>query len=132
MKLKAYNLPHAAKIFKALSDEARLRILHLIKVNEEMCGADLEHILGFTQAKTSRHITYLKNTDLLGYRKRDQWIYYYIREEYTSITAQMIKYIEKDVNLQEDLRTFRTLYANNELAIRKLHSLTGKYSLPEL
>lgn len=43
-----------ATIFKALADEARLRILILIFRTEEICVCDFEAITGFTQTKTSR------------------------------------------------------------------------------
>ena len=61
MRLKNFNLLLGSQIFKACADESRLRILNLIFSNGEMCITDLEQILEFTQAKTSRHLIYLKN-----------------------------------------------------------------------
>lgn len=132
MKLKALTLSHGAEIFKAFGEEARIRILSLIHHNEEMCVSDLEQILDYTQTKTSRHINYLKNVGLLGIKKRDQWIYYYIREEYSGVIAQTLGYVQKDNLLLEDLKNYRVLYSNNVLAIRKVHNLQSRYKLPEL
>lgn len=70
MRLKNISLNYGMRVFKALSEEARVRILHLLMQNEELCISDLEHILEFTQTKTSRHVTYLKNAGLIGSRKK--------------------------------------------------------------
>lgn len=44
MRLKNFNLPFGAQVFKALSDEARIRIMHLLYRNHELTISDLEHI----------------------------------------------------------------------------------------
>lgn len=50
--------------FKALSDETRLRILSLI-VKKEMCVCEIETALGLTQSNASRHLTTLKQAEIL-------------------------------------------------------------------
>jgi ArsR family transcriptional regulator len=131
IKIKNLKIKKASEIFKSLSDEARLRILSLIYQNEEMCISDLELILDYTQTKTSRHLIYLKNAEILDFRKQDQWVYYFINPAYFDIIAQLFTFLENDAVLQNDLEEYRTLYANNELAIRKLHNRQNKYKLPE-
>lgn len=132
MKLKSFSVILGVNIFKALSDESRIRILHLIYKNEEMCISDLEQILNFTQSKTSRHLLYLKNAGLLSFIKQDQWVYYSLKEEFSGIINQIYTFIEKDALLTKDQQNFETLYANNALAIRKLHTIQKRYNLPEL
>lgn len=132
IKIKNLKLKKASEIFKAFSDESRMRILNLIYTNEEMCISDIELILDFTQTKTSRHLIYLKNAEILDFRKHDQWVYYFINKAYFDIVAQMFSFIENDAALINDLQEYRTLYSNNELAIRKLHNKQNKYKLPEL
>lgn len=132
IRLKNFELKKGLDIFNAFGDEARIRIMNLIFQNNEMCISDLELILDFTQTKTSRHITYLKNAGLVKYKKIDQWVYYYINEAYMDIIAQLFSFMEKDVMLTKDLEEFKTLYSNNELAIRKLHNKQNKYKLPAI
>ncbi len=133
MRLKTVNLSLGLQIFKAFSDESRLRILNLLINYEEMCISDLEQILDFTQTKTSRHLIYLKHCGILNSRKQDQWVYYYIKEEYLGVVMQIFSVLEeKDTQLNVDLKNYHTLYANNVLAVRKLHNRQGKYRLPEL
>ena len=121
MKLKNFNLTFGEQLFKAFSDESRVRIVHLLYRNKEMCVSDLEQVLDFTQAKTSRHVLYLKNAGLLGHKKMDQWVYYYLKDEFTEIVGQLLGYMSKDTVLQNDYETYRVLYSNRELAVNKLH-----------
>lgn len=121
MRLKHFNLALGEQVFKALGDESRIRILNLIHKNKEMCISDIEQVLDFTQTKTSRHLTYLKNAGLVGFRKHDQWVYYFLKEEYTDFLNQIFGYLEKDPALVKDQEIYGILYSNRELAVCKLH-----------
>ncbi|RJE71880.1 metalloregulator ArsR/SmtB family transcription factor [Reichenbachiella sp. MSK19-1] len=121
MKLKNFNLQYGSQIFKSFSDEARIRIMSLLFNHEELCISDIEHILDFTQTKTSRHITYLKNAGLLSYRKVDQWVFYEIKEEVMGMVAQIFKFLNKDAQLQKDDEVYQVLKSNRELAVNKIH-----------
>ena len=132
MKLKSFSVYLGTNIFKAFSEESRVRILFQIFKNEEMCISDLEQIFDFTQSKTSRHLSYIKNAGIINFKKHDQWVYYHIKEEYLGIISQIFSFLEKDPLLLNDFETYKNLYANNELAIRRLHNQQRKYQLPEL
>lgn len=122
MRLKNFSLSYGTQIFKAFSDESRVRIMHLLYQNKEMCISDIEHTLEFTQTKTSRHITYLKNSGLLSYRKHDSYVFYFIKEEVYEIVHQIIKFLEKDQQLKNDLEVYRILFSNRELAANKIQT----------
>ncbi|MCE2779395.1 MAG: metalloregulator ArsR/SmtB family transcription factor [Algoriphagus sp.] len=122
MRLKNISLNYGLRIFKALSEEPRVRILHLLMQNKELSISDLELILDFTQTKTSRHLIYLKNAGLLGSRRVDQWMFYYILEEYLEILQQIFKLIQKDANLTKDQETYEILKSNRELASNKIEN----------
>ena len=131
-ELKALNIQLGCEIFKAFSEEARVRILYLIYQNEEMCIADLEQVLDFTQTKVSRHIKYLKSAGILQATQVDQWRYYHIDESLKSIIETLFSYIDADPIFASDLKIYKIQYGNNELAIRKLHNKKNIYKLPEL
>ncbi|MGB3184127.1 MAG: metalloregulator ArsR/SmtB family transcription factor [Cyclobacteriaceae bacterium] len=120
MRLKHFNLPFAAQLFKALSDEARVRILLLLQEKRDLSISDLELILDFTQTKTSRHITYLKHAGILTSRKADQYVLYYIKEEVEIFVRQMLEYVQRDTRLQKDLEVHDILASNRELAKNKV------------
>lgn len=121
MRLKHFNIDPGAQIFLACSDTARLRILQLILTNGEMCITDLETILEFTQAKTSRHLIYLKNSGILTSRKYNQWVFYQVKDEVLDIIRQMLQFLQRDPVLQKDQQTFNTLYSNRELSLNKIN-----------
>jgi len=120
MKLKNFSLPFGAQVFKSLSDEARVRILHLLLKNGEMTISDLEHILDYTQTKTSRHVTYLKNSNMVNARKHDQWVFYSIREEVELVMVQIFNFMNKDTRLQKDQEVYEILKSNRELAEHRI------------
>jgi ArsR family transcriptional regulator, arsenate/arsenite/antimonite-responsive transcriptional repressor len=120
MRLKSFNLTLGSQIFKACADESRLRILHLIFVNGEMCITDIERILEFTQTKTSRHLIYLKNSGILSFRRYNHWVFYQIKDEVAEILKQIFQFLRKDKQLQKDQQIYQTLFSNRELAVNKM------------
>lgn len=122
MRLKHFSISFGEQILKALADESRIRILNLILRNKEMCTSDLEQVLDFTQTKTSRHLTYLRNASLVTSRKIDQWAFYTIKDEAADFATQIFNYLERDAVLQKDQENYEILYSNRELAINKLQA----------
>ncbi len=62
-------------IFKALSDETRLRILKLLE-HGELCVCDIVAALDTIQPKISFHLSTLKEAGLINDRKQGKWIHY--------------------------------------------------------
>ena len=116
MRLKNFSLVFGVQLFKALSEEPRVRILNLMFMKGEMCITDLEIILEFTQAKTSRHLSYLKNSGIVNARKVDQWVFYSLKEEVTDLIKLIFEYFNKDHILKKDLENFEILLKQDELA----------------
>ncbi|HZE99135.1 MAG TPA: metalloregulator ArsR/SmtB family transcription factor [Planctomycetota bacterium] len=67
--------PRPPALFRAFSDPTRLRILHLLR-DGELCVCDLMRILRVPQAKTSRHLAYLRRSGLVIARQDGLWSYY--------------------------------------------------------
>jgi ArsR family transcriptional regulator, arsenate/arsenite/antimonite-responsive transcriptional repressor len=65
------------KIFKALSDETRLRILKLLE-HGELCVCDIVASLDQVQPKISFHLNVLKEAGIIKDRKQGKWIHYSI------------------------------------------------------
>jgi ArsR family transcriptional regulator len=64
-------------VFKALSDETRLRILKLLE-HGELCVCDIVAALNTIQPKVSFHLSTLKEAGLIKDRKQGKWIHYRI------------------------------------------------------
>lgn len=92
-----------ARVFKALSDETRLRIMNLLSFGE-LCVCDLENILKTTQSKISRHLSYLKNSGLVKDRRENVWIHYSIIDN-NSFIKDLITLINKNIMDNEQIKT---------------------------
>lgn len=62
-------------IFKALSEETRLRILKLLE-HGELCVCDIVAALDIVQPKVSFHLNALKEAGFLKDRKQGRWTHY--------------------------------------------------------
>ena len=120
MRIKHFPISIGSQIFKCLSDTARLRILNALLSGEQLTITDLELILEYSQAKTSRHITYLRNSGLIKNKKVDKYSFYSINDEWVEIISHFISYIEKDAVLRKDTDTLEILSSNRELSINKI------------
>jgi ArsR family transcriptional regulator, arsenate/arsenite/antimonite-responsive transcriptional repressor len=116
MRLKQFKLSKGTEIFKAFSEESRIRILNVLYHHKELTISDLEQVLDYTQTKSSRHISFLKNAGIVTSRKNNQWVFYYIKDEIRDFIGQLLRYVEKDSILLKDLETVKILESNRELA----------------
>ena len=64
-----------AKIFKALGDENRLRILGMLQ-GQERCACMLLDEMHITQPTLSHHMKILCDADLVVGRKEGKWMHY--------------------------------------------------------
>lgn len=77
-----------SKVFKALADTTRLRILKLLEVRE-MCVCEIMIALGLTQPTASHHLGIMETVGLVKSRKEGKWVYYSIADQ------KLIKNMEK-------------------------------------
>src|SRR5438105_13173805 len=63
------------RLFKALADRTRLRILGLL-LTGEVCVCDIHQALKIPQPKASRHLAYLRRAGLVDTRREGLWIHY--------------------------------------------------------
>jgi ArsR family transcriptional regulator len=66
---------NSSEIFKALSDETRLRILRIL-AEHELSVNEIVDILDVTQSRVSRHLTTLRSVGFLASRREGTWVYY--------------------------------------------------------
>jgi ArsR family transcriptional regulator len=82
-----------AHLFKALSDETRLRILSLLGEGE-LCVCDLMEILALPQSTISRHLAYLRNADLVEDRRQGVWMYYRLAGEESPLHRELLALLQ--------------------------------------
>jgi len=64
-----------SRLFKALGDATRLRIVALL-THGELCVCHLEAALGVAQPTASRHLAVLRHTGVVEHRRHGRWTYY--------------------------------------------------------
>lgn len=69
-------MKQTAHLFKALSDETRLRILALLLAEGELCVCEIIAALRQPQSTVSRHLAYLKKSGWVNDRRCGLWMYY--------------------------------------------------------
>lgn len=97
------------KIFKALSDENRVKILHQIQKTsalqacqssdcspKDVCVTSLATMLGITPASTSHHVKELVNAGLITTSKDGRWVYCHINQRTLSEVSDFLKQLGKE------------------------------------
>src|SRR6478736_8882154 len=67
------------RLFQALGDATRLRILGLL-LTGEVCVCHIHESLKISQPKASRHLAYLRNAGIVEARREGLWMHYRIAD----------------------------------------------------
>lgn len=99
------------KVFKALADKNRLRVLKLLE-QKHMCVCELSFILDITQPSVSRHLKKLKSAGLIDSEKQGFWTNYFIKgsNEYAVCILKTLKnWLKDDEIIKKDLKKVKTI-----------------------
>ncbi|MEM7363359.1 MAG: metalloregulator ArsR/SmtB family transcription factor [Pseudomonadota bacterium] len=79
-----------AKLFSALSNEVRLRCLHLVAEAEELCVCEAVSAMQISQPAASKALASLKEAGLLSVRRDANWTYYSLSNDIPQATRQIV------------------------------------------
>jgi ArsR family transcriptional regulator len=81
-----------AKVFKALGDPVRLRLLSMIASRDggEICVCDLTPAFNLSQPTISHHLKLLRQAGLIDCERRGTWVYYWLLPEMTDKLAGIL------------------------------------------
>jgi ArsR family transcriptional regulator len=112
VKAYIYYMPPVVKpsdlvrLFAALADPTRLRLLNLMN-GREVCVCYFVEILKQGQPKISRHLAYLRRAGIVEARREGKWMHYRIERPHdpraSSILDATLKSFETDPNMKGDL-----------------------------
>lgn len=88
-----------AKIFKALSDETRLKVLLLVS-KRDICQKGISRYLGITDSSVSQHIKVLKEAEIIRGYKEGYYVFYHINE---NVFNECISFFNSLGNINENL-----------------------------
>ncbi|MDP8269527.1 MAG: autorepressor SdpR family transcription factor [Candidatus Tenebribacter davisii] len=77
------------KVFKALSDANRRKIINLLK-KKEMTAGEIAENFHISKPTISEHLKILRNADLIGSEKNGQFITYFLN---TSVLEDFVSYL---------------------------------------
>lgn len=110
------------KIFRALSDKTRIRILNLLSIRE-LCVCEIETILDLTQSNASRHLNRLKDAKIITDNKKSQWVFYKINSSFIKEHKLLYEYLnqkfEDVVECRQDLEKLK-VYTNNRFTCKDI------------
>jgi len=99
------------RIFKALADPTRLRILNLL-MEAPFCVCDFGGVLQLPQPLISRHLSYLKNAGLVQDHRQGMRVQYSISvndKDQLKLENFLRHALSSDLTCREDLRRWRQL-----------------------
>jgi ArsR family transcriptional regulator, arsenate/arsenite/antimonite-responsive transcriptional repressor len=85
----------SAIVFKALSDETRLKIIDMLSC-DELCACDLLEVFEFTQPTLSYHMRILTDCGLVHSRKEGAWTRYTLNLDLIGSLKAFLEHITTD------------------------------------
>ena len=93
------------RLFLALSDRTRLRILNLMG-DDEVCVCFFVEVLGEGQPKVSRHLAYLRQVEIVAARREGKWMHYRIvppdDAHARRVLQDVMQWLKDDKEMQRD------------------------------
>jgi ArsR family transcriptional regulator, lead/cadmium/zinc/bismuth-responsive transcriptional repressor len=99
-ELEKQNTLSVAKIFKALSDDTRMKIAYALYLEDELCVCDVANIVGCSTATASHHLRLLRNMGITKYRKEGKLVFYSLDDDHIKQLIEIAFTHEKEVNLR--------------------------------
>ncbi|MEM7672304.1 MAG: metalloregulator ArsR/SmtB family transcription factor [Verrucomicrobiota bacterium] len=117
-------------LLKLLADATRLRILHLLKI-EELAVAEIQEILDMGQSRISSHLAHLKQGGLVSDRRDGKKTFYQINqklpESWRSILATSIAETLDNLDIQEDAENLnRILDKRRQVSEQYFNTIAGR------
>lgn len=75
------DLEQLSKIFKALSDPTRLKIIYVLS-KSSLCVCDIANILDMTQSAISHQLRILRDLNLVKYKRRGKLMIYSLDDDH--------------------------------------------------
>jgi ArsR family transcriptional regulator len=96
------------KIFKALSDRNRIRIVKMLQ-KKSLCVCEIKDVLKLATSTVSKHLSILREAGLIVDWKDGKWINYKINPEPDSLVANALLYTQLQIEDDETIKNDRKL-----------------------
>ena len=92
------------KLFRALGDETRLRIVALLS-HGELCVCHIERALELSQPNISRHLGILRMAGIVDARRDGTWVYYRLADQEHEAVQEMLSTLAKTFGAERAIRS---------------------------
>ena len=121
MNRQSYRL---VKVFKALSDPTRVRILKLLLKQKSLCVCEIMQALDIPQARASSHLGMLKEAGFLRDERHGLWVHYSIEKDFPNpycerIAELLSNGIEDDALVREDMQRLKKAIKLGQVGSKK-------------
>jgi ArsR family transcriptional regulator len=103
MSVNALYLRPLSRLYKALGDETRLRIVALLS-HGELCVCHVEGALEIPQPTASRHLAVLRNAGVVEARRAGSWIYYRLASGLDASAQRQLRALVREFGKQSELK----------------------------
>ena len=93
----------ASRLFKALGDETRLRIVALL-AHGELCVCHFQEALALSQPRVSRHLAVLRAAGVVEARRDKKWVYYRLARQPAGECERHLQGVVRAYGTREVLR----------------------------
>jgi len=85
------------KIFKALSDKNRLRVIKMLEI-KPLCVCEITAVLSLAPSTVSKHLSLLQEAELIKDRKEGKWVNYSLpRKSRIPFVSETLKIIRRSL-----------------------------------
>lgn len=91
------------KLFRALGDETRVRIVALL-AHGELCVCHIENALDLSQPNVSRHLGILRMAGVVDARRDGTWVYYKLAEQEHAAVRELLAAVTKSFGAERAIR----------------------------
>lgn len=104
-------MKNEVKIFKALGDSNRYRIVKMLE-QRSLCVCEITEVLKLAPSTVSKHLSILKEAGLIEDTKKGKWVYYHLLKE-SKFAGDILKFI-------------KTKIVNDDLIMADIHLLKSE------
>jgi len=104
------------KLFKALADPNRVRIIKMLEVRS-LCVCEITNILDLANSTVSKHLSILRDAELIIDEKDGRWVNYYLNASQTErhvseLLPLLAQWLPNDTTIQTDAAKVKSIDRN--------------------
>lgn len=104
---------HLSKVFKALSDVNRIRILKMLEIRS-LCVCEITDVLELATSTVSKHLSILRDAGFIMDEKVGKWVNYRLNQSRTDMYSEQLmpllaKWLSNDDTVRKDVEKVRSV-----------------------